>query len=92
MVFLRPVIVRSKEDSNAISTDRYDYMRSAGAAAALPKDSLVMPDYRSPVLPALNNGQPEAGSSMAKVPPRPILAPVEPRDAPAPAGQQPIKN
>jgi general secretion pathway protein D len=92
MVFLRPVIVRSKEDSNAISTDRYDYMRSAGAAAALPKDSIVMPDYGSPVLPQLNNGQPPAGSSMAKVPPRPILAPVPPRDAPAPAGQQPVQN
>ncbi|UUZ56744.1 hypothetical protein LP419_17890 [Massilia sp. H-1] len=42
--------MRSKEDSNAISTDRYDYMRSASQAAALPKDSVVMPDYGSPVL------------------------------------------
>ena len=33
MVFLRPVIVRSKEDSNSIATDRYDYMRSAGERA-----------------------------------------------------------
>jgi general secretion pathway protein D len=92
MVFLRPVIVRSKEDSNAISTDRYDYMRAAGQTAALPKDSIVMPDYGSPVLPPLTNGQPAPGSAMAKVPPRPILAPVEPRNAPAPAGQQPVQN
>jgi len=89
MVFLRPVIVRSKEDSNAISADRYDYMRAAGQTAALPKDSVVMPDYGAPVLPALTNGQPLPGGSMVKVPPRPILAPVEPRSAPPSQPVQP---
>ncbi|MBC7453526.1 MAG: type II secretion system secretin GspD, partial [Massilia sp.] len=58
MIFLRPVIVRSKEDSNSIAADRYDYMRSAGQRAAAPQDSIVMPDYGSPVLPPLVNGQP----------------------------------
>jgi len=83
MIFLRPVIVRSKEDSNAIATDRYDFMRSAGQTAATPKDSVVMPDYGTPVLPPLTNGQPPPGGAMAPVPPRSpaALVPVEPRSA-----------
>ncbi len=89
MVFLRPVIVRSKEDSNAIAADRYDFMRSAGQNAAAPQDSIVMPDYGTPVLPALNKGQPPPGGAMAKVPPRPLMVPVPTRAGPGavqPAG------
>jgi general secretion pathway protein D len=82
MVFLRPVIVRSKEDSSQIAADRYDFMRSAGEVAGAPKDDLVMPDYGSPVLPKLNNGQPPAGGAMVKVPARPAAAPVPARSAP----------
>ena len=80
MVFLRPVIVRSKEDSNALAADRYDFMRSAGQSAAdKPKDSVVMPDYGTPVLPLLNNGQPPPGGAMAPVPPRPVQPATTPR-------------
>ncbi|QYF95963.1 type II secretion system secretin GspD [Massilia sp. PAMC28688] len=77
MVFLRPVIVRSKEDSNSIAADRYDYMRSAGTRAATPQDSVVMPDYGTPVLPQLVDGQPAKGGAMAAVPPKtaPVPAP-----------------
>ena len=41
MVFLRPTVIRSAEDSNNVSVDRYDYMRTqmpvpkGGSAAAL---------------------------------------------------------
>ena len=95
MVFLRPVIIRSKEDSNSIAADRYDFMRSAGAAAGAPKDEVLMPDFGSPVLPALTNGQPPLGGVMARVPPRMVPAPVPARPAPGaqirsvpvPAGQ-----
>ena len=92
MVFLRPVIIRSKDDSNNISANRYDYMRSAGERAATPKDSVLLPDYGTPVLPQLKNGQPPAGSDMAPVPPRAKAAPAA--DEPAkyrpvtPANQQ----
>jgi len=82
MIFLRPVIVRSKEDSNAIAADRYDFMRSAGEQAAAKKDGILLPDYGTPVLPQLQNGQPPANGSMVTVPPRPMLVPVEPRPAP----------
>ncbi|MES2319805.1 MAG: type II secretion system secretin GspD [Pseudomonadota bacterium] len=87
MVFLRPVIVRSKEDSNSIAADRYDFMRSAGQKAAEPQDSIVMPDYGTPVLPQLTRGQPPAGGAMAKVPPRQLMVPVPTR--PGPGATQP---
>ena len=90
MIFLRPVIVRSKEDSNSISTDRYEYMRSAGQKAAVPQDSIVMPDYGTPVLPQLINGQPPRGGAMAPVPPKPLRPAARPGAAvplaPAPGG------
>ena len=89
MIFLRPVIVRSKEDSNSLATDRYDYMRSAGQRAAAPQDSIVMPDYGTPVLPQLVNGQPPPGGAMAPVPPRPQQKTTPTRPGPgAPAGQR----
>ncbi|NHZ77885.1 type II secretion system protein GspD [Massilia sp. CCM 8695] len=90
MVFLRPVIVRSKEDSNAIASDRYDFMRSAGQATGGPKDSIVMPDYGTPVLPSLTNGQPPAGGAMAPVPPRPVPAPATPAPAPGSSTERPV--
>lgn len=90
MVFLRPVIVRSKEDSNAIATDRYDFMRSAGQATGGPKDSIVMPDYGTPVLPTLSNGQPPPGGAMAPVPPRPVPAPATPAPAPGSTTERPL--
>ncbi|RSZ55741.1 type II secretion system secretin GspD [Massilia atriviolacea] len=90
MVFLRPVIVRSKEDSNAIATDRYDFMRSAGQAVGGPKDNIVMPDYGTPVLPQLSSGQPPAGGAMAPVPARPVPAPATPAPAPGSSTERPL--
>ena len=98
MIFLRPVIVRSKEDSNSISSDRYEYMRSAGQKAAVPQDSVVMPDYGTPVLPRLINGQPPRGDAMAPLPPKPLprpatrpgaAVPAAPASAPATAPARP---
>jgi general secretion pathway protein D len=79
MIFLRPVVVRSKEDSNTIAADRYDYMRSSGLSAQ-PKDSSVLiRDLGAPVLPPLDSGQPPPGGAMATVPPkRPAPVPARP--------------
>lgn len=78
MVFLRPVVVRSKEASNSIAMDRYEYMRAAGAAAQ-PESSALLRDLGAPQLPPLVNGQPPAGGGMATVPqqrqPAPNAAP-----------------
>ena len=78
MVFLRPVVVRSKEQNSSISMDRYDFMRGAGAAAQPADDSVLVRNLGAPVLPPLNNnGQPPAKGAMATLPP------------PAPVAQRP---
>jgi len=74
MVFLRPVVVRSKEASNSLAMDRYEYMRAAGAASQ-PESSALLRDLGAPQLPPLVNGQPPAGGGMATVPPQRQPAP-----------------
>ena len=95
MVFLRPVVVRSKEQNNSISMDRYEYMRALGVSSLPQDDTILMRNLGAPVLPPLNNGQPPAGGDMATLPP-PVAPTVRPGAAtgtgttqPAqPAGQQ----
>ncbi|MBQ5940956.1 type II secretion system secretin GspD, partial [Massilia sp. AB1] len=50
MVFLRPVVVRSKEASNSLAMDRYEYMRAAGAVGQ-PESSPLLRELGAPVLP-----------------------------------------
>jgi general secretion pathway protein D len=83
MVFLRPVVVRSKEASSNLAMDRYEYMRAAGEGAVPQNHSLLLRNLGTPVLPPLNNnGQPPVGGQMAPVQPTP--APVV-HGTPAPA-------
>jgi general secretion pathway protein D len=90
MVFLRPVVVRSKEATSSVTMDRYDYIRAAGEAAAPPDGSILLRNLGAPVLPILNNGQPPAGGQMATVPPPPPPAPAPAAPVPgAPAGTAP---
>ena len=89
MVFLRPVIVRSKDDSNSISLNRYDYMRSSGVEAQ-PRDTTgLVKELGSPVLPQLVNGQPPVGGTMATMPPKPVVVPAPARPG-ASQQQQPV--
>jgi len=69
MVFLRPVVVRSKEQNNAISLDRYEYMRALGATTRPQDDTILMKNLGAPELPSQTNGQPPAGGTMATMPP-----------------------
>ena len=87
MVFLRPIIIRSKEQSTSLAADRYDYMRAAQQADQ-PEPSALVKDFGQPVLPALVNGQPVGSPDVAKpVPPAPQPTP---QQAPgAASGQQP---
>ena len=95
MVFLRPVVVRSKEQNNSISMDRYEYMRALGISSQPQDDTILMRNLGAPVLPPLNNGQPPAGGDMATLPPS-APPPVRPGAATGtgtaqptqPAGQQ----
>jgi general secretion pathway protein D len=93
MVFLRPVVVRSKEQNNAISLDRYEYMRAQGASTRPQDDTILMRNLGGPELPPLTNGQPPGGGTFATMPPP--VAPSRPGAAPgagAGANQQPQSN
>lgn len=52
MVFLRPVVVRSAQDSMGFTADRYEYMRAQQEASEV-KPSLILPRYSAPVMPPL---------------------------------------
>jgi general secretion pathway protein D len=69
MVFLRPVVVRSKEQNNSISLDRYEYMRALGTTTRPQDDTILMRNLGAYELPPLTNGQPPAGGTMATLPP-----------------------
>jgi len=72
MVFLRPVVIRNKEQSTSLATDRYDYMRAAQEAVK-PVDSILVKDLGQPLLPQLQDGVPAGGDAVARpVPPAPF--------------------
>jgi general secretion pathway protein D len=69
MVFLRPYVVRSKEQNQDISMDRYDYMHATGAIDQPVGSSVLLPNLGAPQLPTLINGQPPLNNGMmAKMP------------------------
>jgi general secretion pathway protein D len=88
MVFLRPVVVRSKEQNDSISMDRYEYMRAVGEAGKPVDDTVLLKNLGAPVLPTLTNGQPPAGGQMATMPP-PAPAAARPGAATGPGTAQP---
>jgi len=73
MVFLRPTVIRSNEQSMNLTGNRYDYIRNAQIAAQ-PEKKLAIPDMGAPLLPPLQDG-------------RMIEGPLSEQTAPAPANQ-----
>jgi general secretion pathway protein D len=70
MVFLRPIVVRSKEQNDSLSADRYEYMRAAGVTEQPQGGSAILPNLGAPILPPLTNGQPPVtNGTMARMPP-----------------------
>jgi general secretion pathway protein D len=64
MVFLRPTILRDSDQANALTSDRYDYIRGEQAnAKAKSAASPVLPTVESPMLPPR---APAAAASPAK--------------------------
>ena len=53
MVFLRPMVIRTQADSNALSMDRYDLIRAQQQTSGQPRQSVVMPINDAPVAPQL---------------------------------------
>jgi general secretion pathway protein D len=68
MVFLRPTVIRSNEQSVNVAGDRYNYIRNAEIGAQ-PEPTLVLPNLGAPLLPPLNNGQLVDGPLYNPVPP-----------------------
>jgi general secretion pathway protein D len=72
MVFLRPVVIRNKEQSTSLATDRYDYMRGTQEAIK-PPDTILVKDLGQPMLPKLQDGQLTGGGIVVRpVPPAPV--------------------
>jgi general secretion pathway protein D len=65
MVFLRPVVVRNREQGMSLTADRYDYMRATQEAAA-PEPSITVQNLGAPLLPQLQNGQPSGSGQLAR--------------------------
>lgn len=77
MVFLRPTVIRTTEQSVAASGDRYDYVRGIGLDAQ-PAHTLVLPDTGSQALPPLQDGRPVGGLLLNMPPTTPPVMPSNP--------------
>ena len=90
MVFLRPMIIRNQEDSNALSMDRYELIRSAQQTVGQPRQSVIMPINDAPVAPKAPPQTPGTPFRNGEVP-RPLSWPetLPARTAPTPSGVVP---
>ena len=85
MIFLRPVVIRSKEQSTSLAADRYDYMRAAEVEAQPQTGNLMLKDLGAPLLPPLQGGQPVGGNMVVRpLPPAPVPAPGAPANSVTP--------
>lgn len=97
MVFLRPTIVRSNEQSVNLAADRYDYIRNEEIAGK-PERMLVIPNSGAPLLPPLKDGRMVGGLLSSTVAPdqptsrtqTPTVLPAQNLQPQTPAPQQPI--
>ena len=90
MVFLRPLIIRSQDQLNALSMDRYDLIRAAQQGVGQPRQSVIMPINEAPVVPAAPASGPTLRSGNVPPPlswpePLPPRGPGAPQPASLPA-------
>jgi general secretion pathway protein D len=71
MVFLRPQVIRTRDQSTSLTGDRYDFIRGTQQQIQ-PEDTLLLPNLGQPVLPGVINGQPTGGMLARPVPPAPV--------------------
>ncbi len=86
MVFLRPMVVRNQQDSNALTMDRYDLIRAVQQNSGQPRQSLVTPINGAPIAPPLPPQEPGSPFRNGTVPP--MLSLPDPQ-APAPTSPTP---
>jgi general secretion pathway protein D len=78
MVFLRPTVIRSNDQSVNLAGDRYDYIRNVELATQ-PAPSVFLPDTGAPVLPPLEDGRPVGGALQNTLPlPNPAVPATRP--------------
>jgi general secretion pathway protein D len=95
MVFLRPTVIRTNEQSVNLSSDRYNYIRNAEIVAQ-PEPTVVMPNLGSPLLPELKDGRMVNGPLYNLRPangaaPAPAQSPQQPAQ-PSQQAPQPAQN
>ncbi|KAF3996610.1 type II secretion system secretin GspD [Glaciimonas immobilis] len=92
MIFLRPTVVRNKEQSGTVVANRYDYIRQAQIEAE-PEKSLLM-DFGSAVVPAQDQGGPFMRLSAQGVPTLtlPPQSPQSPQPAPVVTSPEPVMD
>ena len=89
MVFLRPTVIRSNEQSVNLTGNRYDFIRNAEIAAQ-PENSLVLPNMGAPLMPPLQDGRVVGGTlSNQNEPGAPMNRPPL---APQPSAQDPAAH
>ncbi len=88
MVFLRPTVIRSDEQSVAVASDQYDYIRGAQQMVQ-PYPNVLLPTDEVPALPPLDDGRPVGGALLNRQPRLPsTLSPAAPSSG-GPSGMQP---
>jgi len=91
MVFLRPTIVRSNEQSVNLAGDRYDFIRKEGDNTQ-PEPTSVFPNTGAPQLAPLQDGRLSGGLLFNRMDRGPFSTKTEPNapiNAPTPVPQQP---
>ncbi len=96
MVFLRPTVVRSNEQSVNLAADRYNFIRGTEVIAQ-PAPAMTLPTITAPLLPELQGGR-MVGGALSNVKPVPTtrLQPLNLNDslqqqtAPVPAQTLPV--
>jgi general secretion pathway protein D len=91
MVFLRPTVIRTAEQSNHVVTDRYEYIRGVQSAGQAARN--LLPDAHTPMLPPLQDGRPAGPPLLNNEPRFPAGTltnppPIAPGPAPAPPPEQ----
>jgi general secretion pathway protein D len=71
MVFLRPQVIRTRDQSTNLTGDRYDFIRGTQQQIQ-PDSTILLPKLGQPVLPEVMNGQPTGGMLARPVPPAPV--------------------
>jgi general secretion pathway protein D len=98
MVFLRPTVIRTSEQSVNVASDRYNYIRNVEMTAQ-PEGTVILPNMGTPLLPPLENGRISGGSLLNMKPTgqegiqpsSPAQQPGQPAAPELPAGQRPAQ-